>query len=133
MRRISLGLAAAAAPMLTLAITDVPGDEPTAIASGPTVPDPTTTEQARAIVARYGLDLPPAARALLDDPANETPKPGDPAFARSEYRIIARPADAIAAARAAAEQAGFEVHDLGADCEGEARDVAAYHYANARQ
>ena len=122
-----LGLAAAAAPLLTLAISDVPGDEPTAIASGPTVPDPTTTEQARAIVASYGLDLPPAARTLLDDAANETPKPGDPAFARSEFRIIARPADAMAAARAAAEQAGFEVHDLGADCEGEARDVATAH------
>lgn len=122
-----LGLAAAAAPVLTLAISDVPGDEPTAIASGPTVPDPTSTAQARAIVARYGLDLPPAARALLEDPANETPKPGDPAFARSEFRIISRPADAIAAARQAAEQAGFEVHDLGADCEGEARDVAAAH------
>src|SRR5690606_21346187 len=69
----------------------------------------------------------PAARTLLDDAANETPKPGDPAFARSEFRIIARPADAMAAARAAAEQAGFEVHDLGADCEGEAGDVATAH------
>lgn len=122
-----LALAAFPAQLLTLAISDVPGDEPTAIASGPTVPDPTTTAQARAIVARYGLDLPPAAQALLQDDTNETPKPGDPAFAKGSFRIIARPADAMAAAREAAEQAGFAVHDLGADCEGEARDVAAAH------
>lgn len=122
-----LALAAAPARLLTLAISDVPGDEPTAIGSGPTVPDPTTLADARAIVARYGLDLPDAARALLDDPASETPKPGDPAFADSEFRIIARPADAIAAARQAAEAEGYAVHDLGADCEGEAREVAAAH------
>ncbi|MBX9908471.1 MAG: DUF4147 domain-containing protein [Beijerinckiaceae bacterium] len=124
-----LALAAAPARLLTLAISDVPGDEPTAIASGPTVPDPTTMAQAREIVSRYGLDLPQAARALLEDDASETPKPGDPAFAGSEFRIIARPADAIAAARAAAEAAGYGVHDLGADCEGEAREVAAAHAA----
>ncbi len=122
-----LALAAAPARLLTLAISDVPGDEPTAIASGPTVPDPTTLADARAIVARYRLDLPEAARALIADPASETPKPGDPAFGTSEFRIIARPADAIAAARIAAEAAGYAVHDLGPDCEGEARDVAATH------
>ncbi len=124
-----LALAAAPARLLTLAISDVPGDEPTAIASGPTVPDPTTMAQARGIVARYGLDLPQAAGALLEDDASETPKPGDPAFANSDFRIIARPADAIAAARAAAEAAGYAVHDLGPDCEGEARDVATAHAA----
>ncbi|MGO4403445.1 glycerate kinase [Bosea sp. RAF48] len=128
-----LALAAAPAKVLTLAISDVPGDEPTAIASGPTVADPSTTEQARAIVARYGLDLPPAARALLDDAANETPKPGHSAFANSEFRIIARPADALAAARATAEAAGYEVHDLGPDVEGEAREVAAGHAELARR
>lgn len=124
-----LALAAAPARLLTLAISDVPGDEPTAIASGPTVPDPTTLAQAREIVARYKLTLPPAAVALLADEASETPKPGHPAFADTEFRIIARPSDAVAAARAAAEQAGFAVHDLGADLEGEARDVAAAHAA----
>ena len=124
-----LALAAAPARLLTLAISDVPGDEPTAIASGPTVPDPTTMADARAIVRRYGLVLPPAAMALLDDDASETPKPGHPAFANTEFRIIARPADALAAARAVAERAGFAVHDLGADLEGEARDVAASHAA----
>ncbi|KPH81002.1 glycerate kinase type-2 family protein [Bosea vaviloviae] len=122
-----LALAAAPARLVTLAISDVPGDEPTAIASGPTVADPSTMEQARAIVARYGLDLPAAAKTLLDDDANETPKPGHDAFARTEFRIIARPADAIAAAHAAADAAGYEVHDLGPDLEGEARDVAARH------
>jgi hydroxypyruvate reductase len=122
-----LALAAAPARLLTLAISDVPGDEPTAIASGPTVADPSTMEQARAIVARYGLDLPAAAKALLVDDASETPKPGHDAFARTEFRIIARPTEAIAAAHAAAVAAGYEVHDLGADLEGEARDVAARH------
>ena len=127
-----LALAAAPARLLTLAISDVPGDEPAAIASGPTVPDPSTTEQARAIVARYGLSLPAAARELLDDDGNETPKPGHPAFARSEFRIVAKPADALAAARAAAEAAGYAVHDLGPDVEGEAREVAARHAGLAR-
>lgn len=122
-----LALAAAPARLLTLAISDVPGDDPAAIASGPTVADPSTMAQARAIVARYGLDLPAAAQELLADDANETPKPGDPAFARSEYRIIARPKDAIAAAVAAARAAGYEPVDLGPDCEGEAREVAAKH------
>ncbi len=122
-----LALAAARARLLTLAISDVPNDEPTAIASGPTVADPSTMEQARAIVARFGLDLPAAAKTLLDDDASETPKPGHDAFARTDFRIIARPADAIAAAHAAAVEAGYEVHDLGPDLEGEARDVAARH------
>ena len=67
--------------MVTLAISDVPGDDPAVIGSGPTVPDPTTLADARAIVARYKLDLPDAVTRALDDPANESPKPGDPAFA----------------------------------------------------
>ncbi|WP_353186121.1 glycerate kinase [Bosea sp. (in: a-proteobacteria)] len=128
-----LALAAAPARLLTLAISDVPGDDPAAIASGPTVPDPSSMAEARAIVARYGLDLPPAARALLDDDASETPKPGDPAFAGSDYRIVARPADALAAARAAAEKVGYAVLDLGPDLEGEAREVAAAHAGLARR
>ncbi len=122
-----LALAAAPARLMTLAISDVPNDEPTAIASGPTVPDPTTLAQAREIVARYRLDLPATAKALLEDDASETPKAGHPAFANSEFRIIARPSEAIAAAHAAALSAGYEVHDLGADLEGEARDVASRH------
>ncbi|MBN9437686.1 DUF4147 domain-containing protein [Bosea sp. (in: a-proteobacteria)] len=119
-----LALAAAPARLLTIAVSDVPHDDPAAIASGPTVPDPSTMADARAIVARYGLKLPPAAEALLADEANETPKPGHPAFAGSDYRIVARPADAIAAAVAAARAAGYEPIDLGPDLEGEAREVA---------
>lgn len=128
-----LALAASPARLLTLAISDVPGDDPAAIASGPTVPDPSTMADARAIVARYKLDLPPAARALLDDDASETPIPGHPAFANSEYRIIARPADALATARATAQKAGYEVIDLGPDLEGEAREVAAAHAQMAKR
>ena len=99
---------ATAAPMLTLAISDVPGDDPATIGSGPTVPDPTTLADARAVLARrrpamqaLGLTLPPAVDAALADPANETPKPGDPAFASAEYRIIATPARRSLAAAAA--------------------------------
>lgn len=116
---------AAPARLLTLAISDVPFDEPSTIASGPTVPDPTTSADARDVVRRYGVALPPAARTLLDDPANETPKPGDPAFARAEFRIIATPAQSVTAAAEAARAAGYEPVVLGSDLEGEAREVAA--------
>ena len=116
---------ASPARLLTLAISDVPHDDPAVIASGPTVPDPSTLADCAAIVARRGLDLPASARALLADPAMETPKPGDPIFSRAEYRIVARPADAIAAAAAAIAGRGYEPIVLGADLEGEARTVAA--------
>ncbi|MCZ8103932.1 MAG: DUF4147 domain-containing protein [Burkholderiales bacterium] len=128
-----LARVAAPARLLTLAISDVPGDDPSTIASGPTVPDPTTTAEARAIVAKYGVALPPAAAALLADPANETPKPGDPIFAHAEFRIVARPRDSLDAAIALARGAGYEIVDLGADLEGEARDVAARQAAMARE
>ena len=113
------------ARVLTLAISDVPGDEPTVIGSGPTVPDPTTLADARAIVARYHLDIPAAVTAALSDPANESPKAGDPVFEHSEFRIIARPADGVNAAMAVAKAAGFECVLLGDRVEGEAREVAA--------
>ncbi len=122
---------AAPATLVTLAISDVPHDDPSVIASGPTVPDLSTLAQAQAVVARHRLDLPPAARALMTDGVADTPKPGDPAFARSRFTIIARPADALAAAAAAARTAGYETVLLGADLEGEARDVAADHGARA--
>ena len=128
-----LARVAAPARLLTLAISDVPGDDPSTIASGPTVPDPTTTAEARAIVAKYGVALPPAAAALLADPANETPKPGDPIFAHAEFRIVARPRDSLDAAIALARGVGYEIVDLGADVEGEARDVAARQAAMARE
>ncbi|GJE59490.1 glycerate kinase type-2 family protein [Methylobacterium trifolii] len=115
--------------ILTLAISDVPFDDPAVIASGPTVPDPSTLAEARAICERRGIPLPEAALRLLNDPANETPKAGDPAFARSAYRIIARPVDALEAAASAARAAGYEPVMLGSDLEGEAREVAAEHAA----
>ena len=124
---------AAPARMLTLAISDVPHDDPAVIASGPTVPDPTTRADALAVIEKYGLELPATVRARLDDPASETPKPGDPAFARTEYILVARPADGVAAAADIARRAGYEVVDLGADVEGEAREVAAAHAAVARE
>ncbi|MBR0825456.1 glycerate kinase [Bradyrhizobium manausense] len=116
-----------AAEIVTLAISDVPHDDPSAIASGPTVPDPTTLADARALVARYRLELEDAVRRALDDPANESCKPGDPAFARARYELIARPKQSIDAAVKLAKDAGYEVIDLGADLEGEAREVAADH------
>lgn len=115
------------ARIVTLAISDVPGDAPDVIASGPTAPDMTTSREALAIVERRGIALSPAARALMTDPENETPKPGDPAFARAELHIVAKPADAIAAAAEAARLEGYEPITLGADLEGEARDVAREH------
>jgi hydroxypyruvate reductase len=121
------------AKLVTLAISDVPGDDPAVIGSGPTVADPTTLADAREVVRRYALDLPPAAARALADPANETPKPGDPVFAGTDYAIIARPADALAAAAAEARAAGFECAVLGDRLQGEARDVAAEHARFARR
>ena len=115
------------AKVVTLAISDVPGDDPAVIGSGPTAPDPSTLADARAIVARYRLALPEVVAHVLDDPGNETPKPGDAVFAGSEYRIVARPADALAAAAERAKAAGYECVMLGGRLQGEARDVAAEH------
>lgn len=128
-------LAARAAParVVTLAISDVPGDDPAVIGSGPTVADPSTLADARAIVARHRLDLPPAVAHALADAKNETPKPGDPAFAAGEFRLVARPADAFRAAEAAVRAAGYECVLLGDRLEGEARTVAAEHARRARE
>ena len=87
-----------AAEIVTLAISDVPHDDPSAIASGPTVPDPTTLADARALVARYNLAIDDAVRRALDDPKNESCKPGDPAFARAQFELIARPKASLDAA-----------------------------------
>jgi glycerate 2-kinase len=115
------------AEIVTLAISDVPHDDPSAIASGPTVPDPTTLADARALVAKYGLAVDDAIRAALDNPANESCKPGDAAFARAQYELIARPQASFDAAIRKAKDAGYAIIELGADLEGEARDVAADH------
>src|ERR1700722_3110669 len=115
------------AEIVTLAISDVPHDAPSAIASGPTVPDPTTLADARAIVAKYDLKVDDAIRDALDDADNESCKPGDAAFARARFELIARPKASLDAAIKLAAGAGYAIIDLGADLEGEARDVAAAH------
>ncbi len=121
------------AKLVTIAISDVPNDDPSAIGSGPTVPDPTTLADARAIVARYRLDLPAGVTAALADANNETPKPGDPEFAGSAFVLAARPADSLREAQAAARAAGYECMSLGDSLEGEAREVAAVHAKLARE
>ena len=128
-----LARAARPARVVTLAVSDVPGDDPAVIGSGPTVPDPSTLADARAIVARFRLELPEAVARALNDPANESPKPGDPAFADSEFHLVARPADAFDAAKAAVAAAGYECVFLGERLEGEAREVAAGHARHARE
>ena len=120
------------AQLVTIAISDVPGDDPAVIGSGPTVPDPTTLADARAIVAKYRLDVPDSvARALAED-ANETPKSGDAVFARSRFILAARPSDSMRAAEAAVQAVGYECLSLGDRVEGEARLVAAEHARLAR-
>jgi glycerate 2-kinase len=106
------------AEIVTLAISDVPHDDASAIASGPTVPDPTTLADARAIIAKYGLKLDEALVRALDDAGNESCKPGDPAFARAQFELIARPRASLDAAIVIAKSAGYDIVDLGADLEG---------------
>jgi hydroxypyruvate reductase len=127
-----LARAAQPARVVTIAISDVPRDDPSAIGSGPTVPDPTTLADAREIVARYKLDLPQAVTRALNDAANESPKPGDSAFANTSFALAARPADALIAAQRKAVAAGYEAIMLGEHLEGEAREVAAAHAKVAR-
>jgi hydroxypyruvate reductase len=115
------------AEIVTLAISDVPHDDPSAIASGPTVPDPTTLADARALVAKYNLAIDDAVRRALGDPKNESCKPADAAFARATFELIARPKASLDAAIKVAADAGYTTIDLGADLEGEAREVAADH------
>ena len=127
-------LAANAAParVVTLAISDVPGDDPAVIGSGPTVPDPTTLREARDIVTRYGLELPEAITRALNDPENESPKPADKTFAATEFHLIARPQDAFDAAMKQVAALGYECIMLGDRIEGEASTVAAEHAKLAR-
>ena len=118
-----LALAAHPARVVTLAISDVPGDDPTAIASGPTVPDPTSFADARALVAHYRMALPPAVAAHLAAAAEETPKPGDPRLGHIDYRYIATPMMALQAAAEAARGLGLTPLILGDALEGEARGL----------
>jgi hydroxypyruvate reductase len=118
-----LGLAAAPARIVTLAISDVPGDDPAVIASGPTVPDPSTLAEARQVLARHGIVPPESVSLHLADPAAETPKPGDPAFRRSRVEIIATAQASLEAAARVAAAAGVTPLILGDAIEGEAAEV----------
>lgn len=128
-------LAAAAAParVVTLMISDVPGDDPSVIASGPTVPDPTTFADAWEVVRKYGLSLPPAVHKHLTEAANDTPKPGDPLFSHVQNLMAATPQSALEAAASVARRAGITPLILGNAIEGEARDVALVHVGMTRQ
>ena len=118
-------LAAACHParVVSLLISDVPGDRLIDIASGPTVADPTTCEDALAIVRRFGIDLPAAARQWLQSGQGESVKPGDPRLARCTAHIVAAPQLALEAAAQVAREAGYTPYILGDSLEGEARDV----------
>jgi glycerate 2-kinase len=120
-----LALAAQPARVVSLIVSDVPGDDPATVASGPTVADATSLADARAILAKYGIVPPPAVAAHLDRPDSETPKPGDPRFAHIDNRVIATAKGSLEAAAAVARQAGITPILLGDDIEGEARAVAA--------
>ena len=121
--------AAGAAQVVTLMISDVPGDDPAVIGSGPTLPDPTTLADARAVLVRYGIDAPAAVTAWLADPRAETPKLG---FGPARIAMIATPAMALAAAAAAARAAGVTPLILGDAIEGESAEVARVMAAIAR-
>ncbi len=127
-------LAAACFParVVTLTISDVPGDDPGIIASGPTVPDASTCAQALAIVQRYGISLPDGVLAALHGGTLETPKPGDARFAGHQVHLIATPQQSLDAAAQAARAAGIAAHVLSDEMEGESREVGKVHAALAR-
>ncbi|MES2151206.1 MAG: glycerate kinase [Pseudomonadota bacterium] len=128
-------LAAACHParVVTLLISDVPGDDPVDIASGPTSADSSTCADALAILRRYAIEVPGKVRSLLESGGGETVKPGDPRLANNELRMIATPQMALEAAAAVARKAGVPVHILGDSIEGEAGDVGIVMAGIARQ
>lgn len=128
-----LALAAAPARIVTLIISDVPGDDPATVASGPTIADSTTREDALAVLAKYEVVTPPSVNRWLNNPDSETAKPGDAALARVDNRVIATAQIALDAAAAAARKAGVTPLVLGNAIEGEARDVAKVHAGIALQ
>ncbi|HYP57143.1 MAG TPA: glycerate kinase [Beijerinckia sp.] len=128
-----LVVAAAPAQVVSLVISDVPGDDPSVIASGPTVPDPGTLADAQAVLERFGIVPPPSVKARLADPGAETPKPGDAAFVRTLTHIIATPQAALEAAAAIARAAGVQPLILGDALEGEAAEVGRVMAGIARQ
>lgn len=127
-------LAAACAParVVTLTISDVPGDDASIIASGPTVPDPSSCAEAVAILQRYGIAVPGAIMSLLEQGALETPKPGDAVFDGHEVHMIATPQQSLDAAARAVRAAGLAAYILSDEMEGESREVGKVHAALAR-
>jgi len=127
-------LAAACAPaqVLTLTISDVPGDDPGVIASGPSVPDETTCDQALALLDRYGIAIPQTVRTALQNGSLETPKPTDAAFAGHQVKMMATPMQSLQAAADAARATGLNAYILSDEIEGESREVAKVHAALAR-
>jgi glycerate 2-kinase len=128
-----LGVACHPAQLVTLMISDVPGDAPSDIGSGPTIADPTTCADALAIIARYGIDLSDKIREILTSGHGESVKPGDPRLRNSEIRMIAAPQMALEAAADVARGSGLAAHILSDRIEGEARDVGKVMAAIARQ
>lgn len=128
-----LALACAPARVVTLLISDVPGDDPGVIASGPTLPDPTTCAESLAILKKYNIDIPANVLQHLESGAGETPKPGDARFARNEHHVMATAQHALEAAAAKARAAGITPYILSNDLEGESRDVGMVHAALAKQ
>ena len=127
-----LAVACAPARLVTLAISDVPGDEASIIASGPTVADASTCADALVILKRYGINIPAAVMARLESGALETPKPGDAVFAGHEVHMIATPQQSLEAAAEVAEAAGLQAYILSDEMEGESREVGKVHAALAR-
>ncbi|WP_374005890.1 glycerate kinase [Delftia lacustris] len=127
-----LGAACAPARVVTLTISDVPGDDPSIIASGPTVPDASSCADALAILTRYRIDVPESVRRALEAGELETPKPGDARFDGHEVHMIATPQHSLEAAARVAEAAGLRTHVLSDEIEGESREVAKVHAALAR-
>jgi glycerate 2-kinase len=128
-----LAVAAAPARVVTLAISDVPGDDLSVIASGPTVPDASTRTDALAVMAKYGIEIPATVTMHLNDPVSETPKPGDRRFANVTNNLVATPQKSLEAAARIARDAGLPSVILGNAIEGEARDVGIVHAGIARQ
>lgn len=118
-----LAVAAHPAKVVTLTISDVPGDDPSIIASGPTVPDPSTSDDALKIIAQFGIDLPDHILEMLRSEIAQTPDPSHPVFASAETHMIARPQDALIAAASVAESHGITPIILGDAIEGEAREA----------
>lgn len=124
-----LALACGDARVHTLIVSDVPGDDPSTVASGPTLPDASTVDDALVVLAKYAIAVPQSVEAWLSGGAAETPKPGDPRFARHTHAIIAQASHALAAAAAFARSRGVTPVILSDAIEGEARDVARAHAA----